>query len=142
MAKVQSPNQHPQIPKAGEKWQAGQKSYWIGLYNGLAGTTIDGQPINFKSPGAYGEGMTATKTGWAAALDAACTADEEQRMVTSEPKVPAGNRLTSKLWGLEWLKLYKSIELLGKWDAFVYLMYHSCKKELPGMGPFIKIAGR
>ena len=142
LAKVQSPNQHPQIPKAGEKWQVGQKSYWIGLYNGLAGTTIDGQPINFKSPGAYGEGMTATKTGWAAALDAACTADEEDKQVTSDPDRSAGNRLTSKLWGLEWLKLYKSIELMGKWDAFVYLMYHSCKKELPGMGPFIKIAGR
>ncbi len=142
LAKVQSPNQHPQIPTAGEKWQVGQKSYWIGLYNGLAGTTIDGQPINFKSPGAYGEGMTATKTGWAAALDAACTADEEDKQVTSDPDRSAGNRLTSKLWGLEWLKLYKSIELMGKWDAFVYLMYHSCKKELPGMGPFIKIAGR
>ena len=142
LAKVQSPNQHPQIPKAGEKWQAGQKSYWIGLYNGLAGTTIDGQPINFKSPGAYGEGMTATKTGWAAALDAACTADEEDKQVTSDPDRSAGNRLTSKLWGLEWLKLYTEISARGKWDAFVYLMYHSCKKELPGMGPFIKIAGR
>ena len=139
---VPSPTQHPQIPKPGDTWQPGQKAYWIGLYNNLSGTTISGQPINFKSPGVYGEGMTASKTGWAAALDAACTADEEGRMVTSDPARSAGNRLTSKLWGLEWLKLYTEISARGKWDAFVYLMYHSCKKELPGMGPFIKIAGR
>ena len=139
---VPSPTQHPQIPKPGDTWQPGQKAYWIGLYNNLSGTTVGGQPINFKSPGVYGEGMTASKTGWAAALDAACTADEEGRMVTSDPARSAGNRLTSKLWGLEWLKLYTEISARGKWDAFVYLMYHSCKKELPGMGPFIKIAGR
>ena len=142
LSNVPSPTSHPQIPNAGDKWEAGHKSYWISLYNSLSGASISGQPINFKSPGAYGEGLNPSSSGFSAALDAACTADEEQRMVISEPKVPAGNRLTSKLWGLEWLKLYTQISSRGKWDAFVYLMYHSCKKELPGMGPFIKIAGR
>ncbi len=138
---VQSPTQHPQIPSAGNPWTPAQKSYWISLYNSLASVSIAGQPINFKSPGAYGEGLNPSASGFSAALDAACTADEEGREVTTDPGRSAGNRLTSKLWGLEWLKLYKAIESQGKWDAFVYLMYHSCKKELPGMGPFIKIAG-
>ena len=142
LANVPSPGSHPQIPKPGEKWEAGHKSYWISLYNSLSSASVGGQPINFMSPGAYGEGMNPSASGFSAALDAACTADEESRMVTSDPKVPAGNRLTSKLWGLEWLKLYVAITQRGKWDAFTHLMYHSCKKELPGMGPFIKIAGR
>ena len=142
LANVPSPTAHPQIPKPGQPWESGHKSYWISLYNSLSSASVGGQPINFMSPGVYGEGMNPSSSGFAAALDAACVADEEGRMVTSDPKVPAGNRLTSKLWGLEWLKLYVSITQRGKWDAFTYLMYHSCKKELPGMGPFIKIAGR
>ncbi len=139
---VPSPTQHPQIPKAGDKWEDGHKAYWRSLYSSISGASVGGQPINFKSPGVYGEGLNASKSGWAAALDAACTADEEDRKVTSDPARSAGNRLTSKLWGLEWIKLYTQITSRGKWDAFTHLMYHSCKKELPGMGPFIKIAGR
>ena len=138
---VPSPTQHPQIPKPGDTWQPGQKAYWIGLYNNLSGTTISGQPINFKSPGVYGEGMTASKTGWSAALDAACKADEEGLMTAFDAKVPAGNRLCAKLWGLEWLSTYQKIHSQGKWNPFMHQMLHACKKELPGMGPFIKIAG-
>jgi len=138
----QTPSQHPQIPAAGDTWTDPMKNYWILLYNSLASASIDGAPINFKSPGVYGESMTPTKTGFAAALDAACKADEDDLYVISDPKVPVGNRLCAKLWGLEWLDLYRQIDNKGKWDAFMHIMYHSCKKELPGMGPFIKIAGR
>ena len=62
-------------------------------------------------------------------------------MTAADAKVPAGNRLCAKLWGLEWLSTYQKIHSQGKWDPFMHQMLHACKKELPGMGPFIKIAG-
>ena len=140
ISEVPTPNSHPQIPGKGETWTPAMKTYWINLYNSLVGVTIGGSPINFNMPGVSGEGTN--QNGFSVALDAACTEDENQTYVVSEPKVPSGLRLTTKLWALEWLKVYHTIDTMGRFDAFTQLMYHSCKKELPGMGPFIKIAGR
>ena len=67
--------------------------------------------------------------------------DENQRFVANDPKVPCGNRLCTKLWALEWLKVYQQIDNANRFDAFMQCMYKACKKEAPGMGPFIKIAG-
>ena len=130
-----TPTQHPQIPAAGQTWTNEMKGYWVSLQNSLASATIGGAPINFMSPG------TTTQNGFRAALDAACDDDENERFVANDPKVPCGNRLCTKLWALEWLKVYQQIDNANRFDAFMQCMYKACKKEAPGMGPFIKIAG-
>lgn len=130
---------HPHIPRVGESWEP-HKSYWVSKQTALASANIGGSGITFNSPGAYG-GEDGDKLGFAAALDAACEADEQGLSTAADSKVPAGNRLCAKLWGLEWLSTYQTIHSQGKWDPFMHQMLHACKKELPGMGPFIKIAG-
>jgi hypothetical protein len=92
---------HPHIPKVGEPWEP-HKSYWVNKQSALASANIGGSGITFNSPGAYG-GEDGDKVGFAAALDAACEADEQGLNTAADSKVPAGNRLCAKLWGLEWL---------------------------------------
>ena len=153
---VDSPNDHSHIPKKGKRWTSAMKQYWIQLYNRLSTVQINGKKINFKNPGSYGEGMTPnvvyarddkgnlTKkrlTGFAAALESACAADENDLRVRGDSKRKSGSRLTTKLWGLEWLSRYHEMSKMGTWDAFAYRMIKGAKKELYGMGPFIKILG-
>ena len=155
---VYSPDKHPKIPSKNKIWTKREKDYWIARYNSLKTITIDGKRINFKSPGSYGEGMTAntvyrrddkgkkTKeqlTGFAAALESACEADEKG-LKTQHSKVngrESGSRLTAKLWGMEWLWRYYNMSKRGTWDAFAYTMIKGAKKELFDTGPFIKIHG-
>jgi len=156
VSSVLSPTDHPKIPKRGDTWTKAQKDFWIALYNKLKSVKINGKKINFKNPGSYGEGMTPnvvyardnkgnlTKrrlTGFAAALESACEADEKDTRVRGDAKRKSGSRLTTKLWGLEWLWRYYNMSRRGTWDAFAYRMIKSAKKELFGMGPFIKILG-
>ena len=154
--KVLSPNDHPQIPAKGKKWTQTQKNYWIALQRKLAGLQINGKKIDFKSPGSYGEGMRANivyskdskgkktnqkLTGFAAALESACEADEKDFRVKGDQKRKSGSRLTAKLWGIEWLWRYYQMSNKGVWDAFAYRMIKGAKKELSDTGPFIKILG-
>ena len=136
-----SPGSHPKIPSAGTKWSKQDKQYWVALYNKLKTVSINGQKIKFGSPGAYGESMRDTKKGFAAALDAAAKADENQLKTRAKGR-SSGSRLTAKLWGMEWLWRYYNMSKRGTWDAFAYRIYKAAKKELPGMGPFIKIYGQ
>ena len=80
-------------------------------------------------------------TGFAAALESACKADEDDTRVKGDPKRKSGSRLTAKLWGLEWLWRYYQMSRKGVWDAFAYRMIKGAKKELSDTGPFIKILG-
>ena len=154
--KVLSPTDHPQIPAKGKKWTQTQKNYWIALQRKLAGLQINGKKIDFKSPGSYGEGMRANivyskdskgkktnkkLTGFAAALESACEADEKDSRVKGDSKRKSGSRLTAKLWGIEWLWRYYQMSNKGVWDAFAYRMIKAAKKELSDTGPFIKILG-
>ncbi len=136
-----SPGSHPKIPSAGRKWTKQHKQYWIALYNKLKTITIDGKKINFGTPGSYGEGIRDKQLGFDKALDAACKADEEGVRTRSKGR-SSGSRLTAKLWGMEWLWRYYNMSKRGTWDAFAYRIYKAAKKELPGMGPFIKIYGQ
>ena len=156
VSKVPSPLEHPKIPSRGGTWTKAYKDYWIALYNKLSTIQINGKKINFKKPGSYGEGTTPSVvyardnkgektnrklTGFAAALESACEADEKDTRVRGDAKRKSGSRLTTKLWALEWLWRYYQMSLRGTWDAFAYRMIKSAKKELSGMGPFIKILG-
>ena len=155
---VYSPDKHPKIPSKNKIWTKQEKDYWIARYNSLKTITIDGKRINFKSPGSYGEGLRANTvyrrndrgektteklTGFAAALESACEADEKG-LKTQHSKVngrESGSRLTAKLWGMEWLCRYYNMSKRGTWDAFCYTMIKGAKKELFDTGPFIKIHG-
>ena len=156
--KVLSPNDHPQIPNKGKTWTQTQKNYWIALQKKLAGLEINGKKINFKSPGSYGQGgrkniiyATDAKgkktnqqlTGFAAALESATKADEEDLKTKNSDSNgrSSGSRLTAKLWGIEWLWRYYQMSRKGTWDAFAYRMIKAAKKELSDSGPFIKILG-
>ena len=158
VSKVYSPTDHPQIPKKGKPWTLKQKKYWIGLQEKLSGLQINGKKIDFKSPGSYGEGMrpnivyrrddkgkktTEKLTGFAAALESACEADEKDLKTTHSNSNgrSSGSRLTAKLWGIEWLWRYYQMSRRGVWDAFAYTMIKGAKKEMFDTGPFIKILG-
>ena len=80
-------------------------------------------------------------TGFAAALESACKADEEDKRVRGDNSRKSGSRLTAKLWGMEWLWRYYNMSMRGTWDAFCYRMIKASKKELSDTGPFIKILG-
>ena len=151
-----SPSSDPMIPNAGDKWTLAQKKHWIKLQKDLSTKTIGGQTIDFGTPGSYGKSgklndvfekdakgkKTTTKlTGFAAALESACKADEEDRRVRGDPSRKSGSRLTAKLWGMEWLWRYYNMSMRGTWDAFCYRMIKASKKELSDTGPFIKILG-
>ena len=142
---VPSPNTHPKIPKPGKKWTNQQKQYWIALYNKLKTVTIDGNKINFGTPGAYGKGTGDKKIGFPAALDAACEADEKGLITThtgNSDGRKSGSRLTAKLWGMEWLWRYYNMSKRKVWDSFAYQVYKASTKEAQGAGPFIKIFGQ
>ena len=150
-----SPSSDPMIPNAGDKWTLAQKKHWIKLQKDLSTKTIGGQTIDFGTPGSYGKSgklndvfkkdakgkKTTTKlTGFAAALESACAADE-LGLETKPEKRSSGSRLTAKLWGMEWLWRYYEMSKNGVWDAFAYRMLKAAKKELSDSGPFIKILG-
>ena len=82
-------------------------------------------------------------TGFAAALESACKADEEglRTQHSDSNGRSSGSRLTAKLWGIEWLWRYYQMSNKGVWDAFAYRMIKGAKKELSDTGPFIKILG-
>jgi len=150
VSKVLSPTDHPKIPRKDQPWTKQDKDFWIALYNKLRSISIDGKKINFNNPGSYGEGMRANTitddrgrklTGFAAALESACKADEEDRRVRGDNSRKSGSRLTAKLWGMEWLWRYYNMSMRGTWDAFCYRMIKASKKELSDTGPFIKILG-
>lgn len=137
---VPAPNKHPHIPKAGTLWSADDKKYWVNLYNQLKSANIDGQSIDFGSPGVYEESMTPVKKGFAAALDAAAQADYED--TTTDTGRASGSRLTAKLWGLEWLHVYHQLSRRMRFKPFMAVLLEAMKKEGKGSGPFIKIYGQ
>ena len=141
----ESPSKHPQIPTPGNKWTDSQKSYWINIYNQLKSAKIDGQPIHMGTPGAYGESMNDKVVGVDAALESACEADEQGLRTPGTGRSSnrsSGGRLCAKLWGMEWLYRYYQLSKKNKFDAFAHQLLYAAKKELPGMGPFIKVYGR
>ena len=150
-----SPSSHPMMADVGKEWTLTQKKYWIALQKDLSTKTIGGQKIDFGTPGSYGRSglntvfaknaqgrkKTTTKlTGFAAALESACAADE-LGLTTIPGRRSSGSRLSAKLWGLEWLWRYYEMSSRGTWDAFATRMMKSAKKELSDSGPFIKILG-
>ena len=149
-----SPSSHPMMADVGEEWTLTQKKYWIDLQKDLSTKTIGGQKIDFGTPGSYGrsglnivfaknaQGNKTKKklTGFAAALESACAADE-LGLTTIPGRRSSGSRLSAKLWGLEWLWRYYEMSSRGTWDAFAIRMMKAAKKELSDSGPFIKILG-
>ena len=150
-----SPSSDPKIPSVGQPWTQDQKDHWIKLQKQLVEVTIGGQKIDFGTPGSYGKSgklndvfkkdangkKTTTKlTGFAAALESACNADE-LGLKTKPEKRSCGSRLTTKFWGLEWLWRYHLMSKNGVWEAFAHRMLKAAKKELSDSGPFIKIYG-
>ena len=110
------------------------------LYNQLKSAKIDGQSIDFGSPGVYEESMTPVKKGFAAALDAAAQADYED--TKTDTGRASGSRLTAKLWGLEWLHLYQQLSRRMRFKPFMAVLLEAMKKEGKGSGPFIKVYGK
>ena len=149
-----SPSSHPMMADVGKEWTLTQKKYWIDLQKDLSTKTIGGQKIDFGTPGSYGrsglnivfaknaQGNKTKKklTGFAAALESACAADE-LGLTTIPGGRSSGSRLTAKLWGLEWLWRYYEMSSRGTWDSFATRMMKAAKKELSDSGPFIKILG-
>ena len=140
VSKVLSPNDHPQIANKGKPWTQTQKNYWIALQKKLEGLEINGKKINFNNPGSYGVGGKLIKSGFEAALNSACAADQMD-LRTRKQQRKSGSRLTAKLWGIEWLWRYYQMSRKGVWDSFAYRMIKGAKKELSDTGPFIKILG-
>ena len=139
--KVLSPKEHPQIPDKGSEWKQSQKNYWIALQSKLEGLEINGKKINFNKPGSYGVNGKLMKSGFAAALNSACAADEMDLRVRGDQKRKSGSRLTAKLWGIEWLWRYYQMSRKGTWESFTNRMIKASKKELSDSGPFVKIVG-
>ena len=139
--KVLSPKEHPQIPDKGSEWKQSQKNYWIALQSKLEGLEINGKKINFNKPGSYGVNGKLMKSGFEAALNSACAADEMDLRVRGDQKRKSGSRLTAKLWGIEWLWRYYQMSRKGTWEAFTNRMIKASKKELSDSGPFVKIVG-
>jgi len=140
LTKVPSPGDHPHIPNAGSVWSDADKRYWINLYNTLRTATIDGKRINFGNPGKYGEGTNPMESGFEAALNEACLAD--QRRATTSTGRSSGSRLTAKLWGLEWLNRYYMMSQKNEFEIFMHVLLDAMKKENETAGPFIKIYGK
>ena len=139
--KVLSPKEHPQIPDKGKEWKQSQKNYWIALQRKLEGLDVGGKKINFNNPGSYGTNGKLIKSGFEAALNSACAADEMDLRVRGDQKRKSGSRLTAKLWCIEWLWRYYQMSRKGTWDAFTNRMIKAAKKELSDSGPFVKIVG-
>ena len=141
-----SPTAHPKIPNKGQPWTPAMKQYWINLYDRLKNARIDGQKIAMGNPGVYDEGSSPIEPGFPAALDAACDADEQglrtENVNARSNNRSSGGRLAAKLWGMEWLDRYYQLSQKNKFDAFAHQLLAASKKELPGMGPFIKVYGR
>lgn len=140
LSKVPSPGSHPHIPSAGSVWTDADKRYWINLFNTLKTSQINGKRINFGNPGVYGEGLSPIQSGFEAALNEACLAD--QRKATTSTGRSSGSRLTAKLWGLEWLHRYSMMSKKHQFDVFMHVLLDAMKKENETAGPFIKIYGK
>jgi len=138
--KVLSPKEHPQIPNKGGEWKQSQKNYWIALQKKLEGLEINGKKINFNNPGSYGVGGKLITSGFEAALNSACAADQMD-LRTRKQQRKSGSRLTAKLWGIEWLWRYYQMSRKGTWEGFTNRMIKASKKELSDSGPFVKIVG-
>ncbi len=138
--KVLSPKEHPQIPNKGDEWKQSQKNYWIALQKKLEGLEINGKKINFNNPGSYGVGGKLIKSGFEAALNSACAADQMD-LRTRKQQRKSGSRLTAKLLGIEWLWRYYQMSRKGKCECFTNRMIKASKKELSDSGPFVKIVG-
>ena len=140
LSEVPAPAKHPHIPNPGQDWSDGDKQYWIKLYNTLKSATIDGKRIDFGRPGKYEEGTNPVESGFEAALNEACLAD--QRGARTKTGRSAGSRLTAKLWGMEWLHRYYMISKKKKFDMFMHVLVDAMKKESATAGPFIKVFGK
>tara|TARA_Y100000004_G_scaffold157255_1_gene182816 strand:- start:43 stop:996 length:954 start_codon:yes stop_codon:yes gene_type:complete len=140
LSEVPAPAKHPHIPSAGQTWSESDKKYWIDLYNTLKSATIDGNKINFGNPGKYAEGTNPIESGFEAALNEACLAD--QRDARTKTGRSAGSRLTAKLWGMEWLHRYYMMSKKKKFDVFMHVLIDAMKKESDTAGPFIKVFGK
>ena len=137
---VPAPAKHPHIPSPGSDWSDADKQYWINLYNTLKSATIDGKKIDFGRPGKYEEGTNPMESGFEAALNEACLAD--QRDARTKTGRSAGSRLTAKLWGMEWLHRYYMMSKKKKFDVFMHVLVDAMKKESSTAGPFIKVFGK
>lgn len=140
LVEVFAPAKHPHIPRPGSIWTKQDKDYWIKLYTKLSSARIDGKSINFGKPGKYGEGSNPIESGFEAALNEACLAD--QRGARTSTGRSAGSRLTAKLWGLEWLNRYYEMSKKKKFGSFMHVLMDAMKKESPTAGPFIKVFGK
>jgi hypothetical protein len=140
LSEVPAPAKHPHIPSPGSVWSDTDKQYWIKLYNTLSTARIEGKSINFGKPGKYEEGMNPIESGFEAALNEACLAD--QRGARTKSGRSAGSRLTAKLWGLEWLHRYYMMSQKHKFDVFMHVLVDAMKKESNTAGPFIKVYGK
>ena len=140
LTKVPAPAKHPHIPSPGSEWSDADKQYWIRLYNKLSSARIDGKSINFGNPGKYGEGFTPEASGFEAALNEACLAD--QRGARTRTGRSAGSRLTAKLWGMEWLHRYYEMSRKKEFELFMHVLVDAMKKESATAGPFIKVFGK
>jgi hypothetical protein len=140
LSEVPAPAKHPHIPSPGSVWSDADKQYWIKLYNTLSTARIDGKSINFGKPGKYEEGMNPIESGFEAALNEACLAD--QRGARTKSGRSAGSRLTAKLWGLEWLHRYYMMSKKHEFGVFMHVLMDAMKKESNTAGPFIKVYGK
>jgi len=131
LEKPESPGKDPHIDMPG-KWTDKNIKYWIKFYNNIKGDTVAGEKVNFGNVQCkVGKEI---RKGFKEVLEYAIL--QESKNVAN-----AAGRLSSKLVGLRWIKIYQLMDKMGILEKWISVLYYSAKKEGSSKnGVFIKIA--
>jgi len=131
LEKPESPGKDPHIDMPG-KWTDKNIKYWIKFYNDIKGDTVAGAKVNFGDVQCkVGKEI---RKGFKEVLEYAIL--QESKNVAN-----AAGRLSSKLVGLRWIKIYQLMDKMGILEKWISVLYYSAKKEGSSKnGVFIKIA--
>ena len=131
LEKPESPGKDPHIDMPG-KWTDKNIKYWIKFYNDIKGDTVAGEKVNFGNVQCkVGKEI---RKGFKEVLEYAIL--QESKNVAN-----AAGRLSSKLVGLRWIKIYQLMDKMGILEKWISVLYYSAKKEGSSKnGVFIKIA--
>ena len=131
LEKPESPGKDPHIDMPG-KWTDKNIKYWIKFYNDIKGDTVAGEKVNFGNVQCkVGKEI---RKGFKEVLEYAIL--QESKNVAN-----AAGRLSSKLVGLRWIKIYQLMDKMDILEKWISVLYYSAKKEGSSKnGVFIKIA--
>lgn len=129
--KPESPGKDPNIDLPG-KWTEKNITYWVKFYEGMENETVSGKKVDFGS--VQCKVGKETRKGFRNVL--------EYAILQESKKVPnAAGRLSSKLVGLRWIKVYQIIDNMDLMSKWISVLYYAAKKEGSSTnGVFIKIS--